>query len=446
MEDFYEQHARLFYRLLAHRNETEIRALREGFQPIVRFVKTEDEFIENAKKLNKERNVYAVIREKDSGIRRAARSEDIVGLNLVVIDIDPVRKANLPATDEELVKSIEVSQIIGQWFREHGFQKPVTAISGNGVHLYFSLPYLEINDDNRLQVQDALEFFESEVRRMFKYDLEHYGSRIDSMYDLPRIGKIIGSRSFKGIESSERPNRLSYFIDEDVSRREDTLLLRAILEKNLTGVHLHTIVKKILSPVWLMQPIPYFGEKIEGDWIVEPKIDGWRMEVIKNKNGTLFYGRRLEKKPDWTEKLSNVIPSESLLQIPDGTILDCELYTEEGRRFIPSLFGKKPQAKPIIYVFDILYFKGKFVGNLTLKERKRIISEINLREPFKIIEYKMLEDIEHDLEVAVSKGHEGIVIKEFNSQYTVGRDSPMATSFWRKLKPGRMIWQSEDSK
>jgi hypothetical protein len=23
-----------------------------------------------------------------------------------------------------------------------------------------------------------------------------------------------------------------------------------------------------------MQPIPYFGEKLKGEWIVEPKIDG----------------------------------------------------------------------------------------------------------------------------------------------------------------------------
>jgi len=30
----------------------------------------------------------------------------------------------------------------------------------------------------------------------------------------------------------------------------------------------------VIGPVWLMQPIPYFGEKIKGEWIYEPKIDG----------------------------------------------------------------------------------------------------------------------------------------------------------------------------
>jgi len=29
-----------------------------------------------------------------------------------------------------------------------------------------------------------------------------------------------------------------------------------------------------------MQPIPYFGEEFKGDWIVERKIDGWRLQVM----------------------------------------------------------------------------------------------------------------------------------------------------------------------
>lgn len=46
---------------------------------------------------------------------------------------------------------------------------------------------------------------------------------------------------------------------------------------------------KLTGPIWLMQPIPYFGEKIKGEWIIEPKIDGWRMQLIKySKINALF--------------------------------------------------------------------------------------------------------------------------------------------------------------
>jgi hypothetical protein len=50
----------------------------------------------------------------------------------------------------------------------------------------------------------------------------------------------------------------------------------------------------VIGPVWLMQPIPYFGEKIKGNWIYEPKIDGWRMQILRYPKGQVeFWGRRL---------------------------------------------------------------------------------------------------------------------------------------------------------
>jgi len=45
-----------------------------------------------------------------------------------------------------------------------------------------------------------------------------------------------------------------------------------------------------------MQPIPYFGEKLGSGWVYEPKIDGWRLQIIKFPNSEVeLWGRRLEK-------------------------------------------------------------------------------------------------------------------------------------------------------
>jgi len=126
-----------------------------------------------------------------------------------------------------------------------------------------------------------------------------------------------------------------------------------------------------------MQPIPFLGEKLEeSDWVVEPKIDGWRMQVVKTPDGTVsIWGRRLEKNPDWTDKLPDIRRiAEKIL--PNGTIIDTELYSTGGRRFIPSLFAEQPKVKPIVYVFDVIYWKGKFVGDTSLKERRRILEGI----------------------------------------------------------------------
>jgi hypothetical protein len=48
------------------------------------------------------------------------------------------------------------------------------------------------------------------------------------MFDLPRIGKVIGTMSVKGKNTKERPWRLSYFIDEP-KRIEDKKFLKNLL-------------------------------------------------------------------------------------------------------------------------------------------------------------------------------------------------------------------------
>jgi ATP-dependent DNA ligase len=188
-----------------------------------------------------------------------------------------------------------------------------------------------------------------------------------------------------------------------------------------------------LKPVWLMQPIPYMGETLEGDWIVEPKVDGWRLQILKANGKIQFWGRRLEKNPNWTDKLNYL--SDFLRHIPDNTILDAELYSEKGRRFIPSLFKKNPDVRPVIMVFDVLYLNGEKVFMLPLKDRKLFLENLNLKEPFYLMPYKKLvNDVKTHLLEEKKKGYEGIVLKMLYSPYEIGKDGPIATIFWRKVK------------
>jgi ATP-dependent DNA ligase len=188
-----------------------------------------------------------------------------------------------------------------------------------------------------------------------------------------------------------------------------------------------------LKPVWLMQPIPYMGETLDGDWIVEPKVDGWRLQILKANGKIQFWGRRLEKNPNWTDKLNYL--SDFLRHIPDNTILDAELYSEKGRRFIPSLFKKNPDVRPVIMVFDVLYLNGEKVFMLPLKDRKLFLENLNLKEPFYLMPYKKLvNDVKTHLLEEKKKGYEGIVLKMLYSPYEIGKDGPIATIFWRKVK------------
>ncbi len=196
------------------------------------------------------------------------------------------------------------------------------------------------------------------------------------------------------------------------------------------------MVVRLEGPVWLLQPIPYFGERLTGDWIVEPKVDGWRLQVIKYENGKIeFFGRRLEKNPNWTDKLFFLV--QACANLPAGIILDCELYSSAGRRFIPSLFAQKRRAEPIVFVFDIIFYMGKFIGNKKLSVRKRLLSQILFSPPFYLLDYRNWDgDINSSFAWVREKGmdFEGLVLKEASSLYPLNKGAPLATEDWRKLK------------
>ncbi|MDZ7261845.1 MAG: hypothetical protein ONB05_07045 [candidate division KSB1 bacterium] len=198
----------------------------------------------------------------------------------------------------------------------------------------------------------------------------------------------------------------------------------------------------LTGPIWLMQPIPYFGEELKEGWIYEPKIDGWRMQLIKYADGrTECWGRRLERQPqasrgqpNWTEKLPDIIHLAREI-LPAGTLLDTELYSSGGRQFIPSVFAAHRKADPIVFVFDAVFFENTFVGNLPLEQRRSLICGLPFRAPFYLVDAQPVTDLKTHLAQVLNRGHEGIVVKKLSSPYQVGKEAPIATEHWRKIKP-----------
>jgi hypothetical protein len=227
--NFNEKDVRAFYRLLNHRFLTELRFLKRGHFPAFSIVKSENEFVKKCKIWNGKRNVYAGLRDRRKGLKKCANFGDIVGLQIVTLDIDPIRETETPSTDQELKNALEVAEFIRNWFLKRNYVPPIRAMTGNGVCLYFCTPYYEITDENRDEITRALEKFEQNCRKKFKEILKEKNCQIDRMFDLPRIGKVIGTMSVKGENTKERPWRLSYFIDEP-KRIEDKKFLQNLLK------------------------------------------------------------------------------------------------------------------------------------------------------------------------------------------------------------------------
>jgi hypothetical protein len=226
---FNESDVRLHYRLLRHTYVSELRLLKRGMYPVCRIVRDEDSFVSVCRQWNGRRNIYVGLRDRRHRLHSCARSEDIIGCQALILDIDPDRPSETPATEKELESAMKVTQRASMWFTKHGFTQPHIAMTGNGCCLYFFLPYIKLDDTNRLEITRKIELFEQWVRQNMKEITEYYNCTIDRMYDLPRIVRVIGTYNIKGTASKNRPHRISYWLKKPKRMVEDKKLFKFIL-------------------------------------------------------------------------------------------------------------------------------------------------------------------------------------------------------------------------
>lgn len=129
---------------------------------------------------------------------------DIAKRTTLLIDLDPKRSSDTNATDEECRKAQGTARKIYMYLRDQGFEKPVVAFSGNGYHLLYKID-LDNTDENTKLIKDFLA-----VLDMFFSD--EYVDVDTSVFNASRISKLIGTRSNKGTDTPDRPQRMSCFV------------------------------------------------------------------------------------------------------------------------------------------------------------------------------------------------------------------------------------------
>jgi len=221
---FNEKDVRKFYNFLGHEKETEMRMLdpKKKKQPIILFVHSEDEFVENCKKYNLEYNIYAGINERCGN---GTEGKDVISIKRQFIDVDAPRPdTKQPATDEELKVAQQIVDKILEAFKEAKLPEPTTIFSGNGYQIAVKIPKITITDGNRKEVEDKIQLFQDRI--IAKYSVD---DAIDKIGDLPRIIKVTGTFNIKGDNFKERPHRLSKFITDPNKAKENSKLLDHIM-------------------------------------------------------------------------------------------------------------------------------------------------------------------------------------------------------------------------
>jgi hypothetical protein len=137
--------------------------------------------------------------------RRAANDDDVQERRWLLVDIDPVRAADLPANDAERQAAWSVMQAVWDTLDGAGLKGGIVGDSGNGFHLCYP-----INWPNDEASKNSIKLL---LRGLHARCSTAYGKVDTSTFNASRIWRLYGTKSAKGVSTQERPHRNSYIID-----------------------------------------------------------------------------------------------------------------------------------------------------------------------------------------------------------------------------------------
>ena len=168
------------------------------------------------------------------------------------------------------------------------------------------------------------------------------------------------------------------------------------------------------------------------DWIYEVKWDGYRAVAFMNK-GDVELKSRNDK--SFNEKFYPI--HDKLKELKLDAILDGEVVvlSESGKANFGSLQNWRSEADGdlVYYVFDILWYNGQDLKDLTLIERKTILKEILPKNDSILVSEHFETSGIQFLEEAKKLGLEGIMAKRKDSIYHIHNRS----KDWLKIKANK---------
>jgi DNA ligase-1 len=204
---------------------------------------------------------------------------------------------------------------------------------------------------------------------------------------------------------------------------------------------------KIFRPVKLMlaqmaRDVEEAISEHDGRTALEHKLDGARVQIHKREDEVRIFSRRLI---DVTKSLPDIVKLVQDNVKARDAILEGEVIAVNGegspipfqhlmRRF-RRVHGIEDMTEKIpvkLYLFDILYLNGESLISANYTQRRRILvesaGEIPLTEQMVTDNAKEAESF---LTEALNAGHEGLVAKKLNGDYTPG----IRGKRWLKVKP-----------
>lgn len=216
----------------------EIRILGENKKTWSGYFRDADTLITNLKRMNlKNTNVYITLNppmdacyareQRDCFVQnpKATTSDnDVSGLEWLMVDLDPKRPSGTSSSDEELQLAKNLGNKIFTFMGGLGFEKPLMAISGNGVHLLYRVKLANTAENIEVLKKSlsALNLLFS--TRLIGVDIKNFNPS--------RICKLYGTLAQKGIETDDRKHRMSQIVGNQTEiKATDIAYLKKLCSK-----------------------------------------------------------------------------------------------------------------------------------------------------------------------------------------------------------------------
>ncbi len=209
------------------------------------------------------------------------------------------------------------------------------------------------------------------------------------------------------------------------------------------GIHIFTPIKPMLAQT---------AESVDdvfreyGDFALEHKLDGVRIQVHKSSQVVKIFSRHLKDItvhfPELVDVAKNIPVEECILDgeaigiAEDGKPLPFQILAKRTTRK-KDIDTMKKKIRVIPQFFDVLYKDGYDCMSQPYKERSKILDDMVVNRSFlthRVLPHNRTEGRTF-FEDALSKGNEGIMVKLLDSAYKAGKRGKL----WFKIKKAHTI-------
>jgi bifunctional non-homologous end joining protein LigD len=167
-----------------------------------------------------------------------------------------------------------------------------------------------------------------------------------------------------------------------------------------------------------------------GEWLYEPKLDGYRALLFKDGTQIQILSRN-EK--DLTKMYPGVAAAGIRLNAAQA-VIDGEIValSEDGRPSFQALQhrGSHPRHQIVFYAFDVLHLNERDVMAEPLEKRRALLPKILREDPTIRLSRDLPGSVAEIIQALRAAGIEGVVAKRKDSPYQPGERS----NDWLKLK------------